>query len=189
MHRRRLSGQSSVGLICGGRGQWLGGHHGECGAWAYDGGLGAEPVFRIHYGPACKIEWWGVGVVICLERGADCLHVVQLMPLPSQNLIISCLIQFQTGLPLWYQLTQVVSDKRSETKWKLGNREVHIRFESIHFVKKSATLQSELVYIQECWSNNFEETLCLSSSAVQCLPNRHTCKTDNYNLSNISGPI
>ena len=28
-------------------------------------------------------EWWGVGVVICLERGADCLHMVQLMPLPS----------------------------------------------------------------------------------------------------------
>jgi len=28
---------------------------------------------------ACKIEWWGVGVVICLERGADCLHIVQLM--------------------------------------------------------------------------------------------------------------
>ena len=23
-----------------------------------------------------KIEWWGVGVVICLELGADCLHVV-----------------------------------------------------------------------------------------------------------------
>ena len=27
----------------GGRGQWLGGHHGECGARAYNGGLGAEP--------------------------------------------------------------------------------------------------------------------------------------------------
>jgi len=34
----------------------------------------------------------GVGVVICLERGADCLHTVQLMPLPSQNPIISCFI-------------------------------------------------------------------------------------------------
>jgi len=27
-----------------------------------------------------KTEWWGAGMVICLERGAD-LHVVQLMPL------------------------------------------------------------------------------------------------------------
>jgi len=31
--------------------------------------------------PACKIEWWGAGVVICLERGTNGLHVVQLMPL------------------------------------------------------------------------------------------------------------
>jgi len=32
--------------------------------------------------PVCKkTEWWGAGVVICLERGAD-LHIAQLMPLP-----------------------------------------------------------------------------------------------------------
>jgi len=31
---------------------------------------------------ACKkIEWWGTGMVICLERDAD-LHTAQLMPLP-----------------------------------------------------------------------------------------------------------
>ena len=31
---------------------------------------------------ACKkTEWWGAGVVISLERGAD-LHMAQLMPLP-----------------------------------------------------------------------------------------------------------
>ena len=40
--------------------------------------------------PAVKIEWWSVGVVICLVP--DCLHVVQLMPLPSQNPIISSII-------------------------------------------------------------------------------------------------
>ena len=29
---------------------------------------------------ACKkTEWWGTGVVICLERGADDLHMVQLI--------------------------------------------------------------------------------------------------------------
>ena len=44
-----------------------------------------------------KTDWWGVGVVICLERGADCLHMVQLMPLLSPNPIISCLIEIQTG--------------------------------------------------------------------------------------------
>jgi len=34
---------------------------------------------------ACKkFEWYGAGVVICLERGADDLHMVQLMSLPPQ---------------------------------------------------------------------------------------------------------
>ena len=41
--RFEVPGQSSVGLIGGGRGQWLGGAHGECGARAYIGCLGAEP--------------------------------------------------------------------------------------------------------------------------------------------------
>jgi len=37
--------------------------------------------------PACKkLEWWGAGMVICLQRGAD-LHTAQLMPLP---LTVSC---------------------------------------------------------------------------------------------------
>jgi len=31
--------------------------------------------------PDCKKTWWGAGVVICLEQGAD-LHMAQLMPLP-----------------------------------------------------------------------------------------------------------
>jgi len=36
--------------------------------------------------PVLKTEWWGAGVVIGLERGAD-LHMAQLMPLP---LTVSC---------------------------------------------------------------------------------------------------
>ena len=44
--------------------------------------------------PACKkTEWWGAGVVICLERGAD-LHMAQLMLLP---LTVSCLGKIQIG--------------------------------------------------------------------------------------------
>ena len=44
--------------------------------------------------PACKnTEWWGTGVVICLERGAD-LHMAQLMPLP---LTVSCFSKIQIG--------------------------------------------------------------------------------------------
>ena len=49
-------------------------------------------------------------MVSCLKRGADCLHVVQMMPLPSQNPAISCLIKIQTSMVLRfsYQLTQLV---------------------------------------------------------------------------------
>jgi len=43
---------------------------------------------------ACKKpEWWGAGVVVCLERGAD-LHMAQLMPLP---LTVSCFSEIQIG--------------------------------------------------------------------------------------------
>jgi len=41
---------------------------------------------------ACKkTEWWGSGMVICLERVAD-LHMAQLMPLP---LTVSCFSKIQ----------------------------------------------------------------------------------------------
>jgi len=45
--------------------------------------------------PACKkTEWWGAGMVICLERDAD-LHMAQLMPpLP---LTVSCFSKIQIG--------------------------------------------------------------------------------------------
>jgi len=55
--------------------------------------------------PACKkTEWWGAGVVVCLERGAD-LHMAQLMPLP---LTVSCFSRIQVGftflIPVYGQL-------------------------------------------------------------------------------------
>jgi len=43
--------------------------------------------------PACKKLWWGAGMVICLERGAD-LHMAQLMPLP---LTVSCFSKIRIG--------------------------------------------------------------------------------------------
>jgi len=44
--------------------------------------------------PACKkTEWWGAGVVIRLEQGAD-LHMAQRIPLP---LTVSCFSKIQTG--------------------------------------------------------------------------------------------
>ena len=49
-------------------------------------------------------------MVICLQRGADCLRMVQLMPLLSQNPIISASFEFRLVVPFWYRLTQVVLD-------------------------------------------------------------------------------
>ena len=43
--------------------------------------------------PACKKQWWGAGVVVSLEQGAD-LHMAQLMPLP---LTVSCFSKIQIG--------------------------------------------------------------------------------------------
>jgi len=44
--------------------------------------------------PACKkLEWWGAGVVICLEQDAD-LHMAQLMLL---TITVSCFSKIQIG--------------------------------------------------------------------------------------------
>jgi len=44
--------------------------------------------------PACKkTEWWGAGMIICLQRGAD-LHMAQLMPKPPT---VSCFSKIQIG--------------------------------------------------------------------------------------------
>jgi len=55
------------------------------------------------------VKHWvvGVGVVICLERGAG-LHMAQLMPLP---LTVSCFSEIQIGFTFWYRLTWVVLEK------------------------------------------------------------------------------
>jgi len=44
-------------------------------------------------GRASKAEWWGAGMVICLDRGAD-LPMAQLMLLP---LTVSCFSKIQIG--------------------------------------------------------------------------------------------
>jgi len=35
-----------------------------------------------------KAEWWGSGMVVCLEHGANDLHMAQLMPLPPYHLLL-----------------------------------------------------------------------------------------------------
>ena len=51
-------------------------------------------------------------MVISLERDADCLHMVQLMPLHSQTPSSFASFKSTLVLPFCYRLTQVVLDKR-----------------------------------------------------------------------------
>jgi len=56
-------------------------------------------------------------VVICSERDAGCLHnsrlrMVQLMPLHLQTPSSLASFKFRLVFPFWYQLTQVVHEKR-----------------------------------------------------------------------------
>jgi len=59
-----------------------------------------------------KSEWWGVGVVICPERDADCLNTVQLMPCHPNTLSSLASFKSRLVLPFWYRLNQVVLEKR-----------------------------------------------------------------------------
>jgi len=54
-----------------------------------------------------KTEWWGAGVVICLEQGAD-LHMAQLMPVP---LTVSCFSKIQIGFTFLVPAHRVVMEK------------------------------------------------------------------------------
>ena len=51
-------------------------------------------------------------MVICLEQGADCLHMVQLMPLRPKTPLSLASFKSRLVLLFWYWLTQVVLDKR-----------------------------------------------------------------------------
>ena len=63
-----------------------------------------------------KTEWLIVSVVIWLDWGADCLHIVQLMPLPSQNPIIYCTIKIQMCFGFTFLLL-AGSSKKEANKW------------------------------------------------------------------------
>ena len=51
-------------------------------------------------------------MLICLERGADCLHMVHLMPLHPKTPPSLASLKYRLVLPFWYQLTGVFLEKR-----------------------------------------------------------------------------
>jgi len=50
-------------------------------------------------------------VVICLEQGADCLHMVQLMPLHPKTPSSPASFELRLVLPFWYQLPMLSCHK------------------------------------------------------------------------------
>jgi len=51
-------------------------------------------------------------VIICLKQGADCLHMVQLMPLHPKTPSSLASFKSRLALPFWRWHTQVVLEKR-----------------------------------------------------------------------------
>jgi len=92
--------------------------------------------------PACKKEWWGAGMVVCLERGAD-LHMVQLMPL---SLTISS-VKSRLVLPFWYRLTWVVPEK-GPLKWVCVpfscQRRINVKIKEQCYVDSTSTREGYL---------------------------------------------
>jgi len=63
--------------------------------------------------PACKkTEWWGAGVFVSLEQGAD-MHIAQLMPLPHT---VSCFSKIQIGFT-FLVLAHLGSPGKRAVKW------------------------------------------------------------------------
>ena len=63
--------------------------------------------------PVCKnCDEMLVWLPVWSERGADCLHVVQLMPLHRKTPSSLVSSKSRLVLPFWYRLTQVVLQKK-----------------------------------------------------------------------------
>ena len=66
-------------------------------------------------------------MVTCLQRGADCLHMVQLMPLHPQTPSSLASFKSRPVLPFWYWLAQVVLEKRPLGKSKVKYTDIAVR--------------------------------------------------------------
>jgi len=63
---------------------------------------------------------WTAGVVICLQRNANDLHIVHLMPLPANHLLLCYNPEWLsgTGLPrLSWKHTQAKKRGKEAVKW------------------------------------------------------------------------
>jgi len=118
--------------------------------------------------PACKkTDWWGAGMVIYLEWGANCLHMTQLMLLP----LSLASVKSRLVIPFWYRLTRVILDKgplnRCVCVCLCVCVCVYTKYSCPELLKSSYTCLS---YSYKCWGSFFE-TQCkmfISVCAVRC---------------------
>jgi len=78
---------------------------------------------------------------VVISLAADCLHMVRLMPLPSPNPVISCIIlKSRLVLPFWNRLAQVVLEKRplngcTSSSFKSQNNKFNIPFLTFQYTQ------------------------------------------------------
>jgi len=113
-----------------------------------------------------KIAWWGVGVVICLQRGADCLHTVQLMPLHPETPSSLASFKSRLVLPFWYHFAQVVLEKRPLNECSSGSIHVLVGFfqpdSAVRYFLPTVLWISAWLYTAACVDNlfGFGRVLC-----------------------------
>ena len=96
-------------------------------------------------------------MVNCLERGADCLHMVQLLPVHPKIPASLASFKFRLVLPFWYQLTQVVLEKRPLNGCNNSSSS-----------SSSSSFQVNMDYQREIWTPHLiHSTLCLCEFAFQ----------------------
>ena len=112
-----------------------------------------------------KIELWSVGVVICLERGANCLRVVQLMPLHPKTPLSLAWFKSRLFLPFWYRFTQVVLEKRP-----LKGCSVVYYYMLIHFQEYMSTLLhcAKVLWQNVCWYSCMRTHCFVSNPLCYC---------------------
>ena len=78
---------------------------------------------------AVKIERSSVDVIFCLKQGADCLYMVQPVPIPSHNPVITYLIRIKKGFTFPVVASPGCRGKVA-VKWVYWSITVHFKSQS-----------------------------------------------------------
>ena len=91
-------------------------------------------------------------MVICLERGADSLHMVQLMPLHPKTSLSLASFKSKLVLPFWYRLTQAVLEKRPLNGCSSVVVVVVTFADNVFFCTATfVSAQMELIFVGDCF--------------------------------------